>query len=255
MGAMAVDRAREEIGDLYPGLPGHDPVQGSLYGDSYSTGDRVPVAYLWTRTVPCPNPAERPHLVPLVRQTWLAKRPGRCAALKVVPNRHDMSLRYEFVQATSAGGLGFDPEAFSRSGSTTCPLCGAPVSIEYVREQAMAGELGVELMSAGLLPLHGRGKTYVGSDEARALAPSDRIRHALDSLIDQGITPPAERITPRGLGIRVPRTDWSRSPTCSLNANSCYSHPLVSSRGKRTLECWTTAWNMNVPRRSPRTLE
>ncbi|MGB9629297.1 MAG: REP-associated tyrosine transposase, partial [Thermodesulfobacteriota bacterium] len=45
----------------------------------------TPVAYIWTRTVPCKNPGCG-AIVPLVRQTWLCKKPGRYIALRVSPS-------------------------------------------------------------------------------------------------------------------------------------------------------------------------
>jgi len=45
------------------------------------TGFLQPVAYLWTRTVRCKNP-RCGQQVPLIRQTWLCKKPGRFVAMK-----------------------------------------------------------------------------------------------------------------------------------------------------------------------------
>jgi adenine-specific DNA methylase len=42
----------------------------------------TPVAYLWTRTVRCNNP-NCGGTVPLVRQTWLAKRQNHYVALGI----------------------------------------------------------------------------------------------------------------------------------------------------------------------------
>ncbi len=54
-GNWMLDSAREELADLYPPDP-----DGS-----------VPVAYLWSRTVPCPNCGAE---MPLIRQYWLARK-------------------------------------------------------------------------------------------------------------------------------------------------------------------------------------
>ncbi|MGH3005451.1 MAG: DUF1156 domain-containing protein [Gaiellaceae bacterium] len=190
-GRQLIERARVDIGDLYPELLGEGHAQATIDGGEVSAGRRVPIAYLWTRTVPCPNPAERPHAVPLVRQTWLVKKSGRYVALRIVPERGEMALSYEVVEASTPEGLGFDPAGFSQRGSTTCQLCGASVQLDYVKTQAKAGRMGAELMAVGLLPPRGRGKTYVGSEEAAALLPDlDRVAAMLGDLVDAGLTPP-----------------------------------------------------------------
>ena len=86
-------------------------------------GYLMPVAYLWTRTVTCKNPACQAK-VPLVRQTWLCKKDKRYAALKIIAPKEAKRVRFEVVEATTAKGLGFDPEAGSKGGNATCPFCG-----------------------------------------------------------------------------------------------------------------------------------
>lgn len=82
-GNWVIENVRTEIGDLYPSikvgevvpeefeqielLPQSKPKHLSL------AKTLTPVAYLWTRTVKCPNPACGAS-VPLVRQTWLCKK-------------------------------------------------------------------------------------------------------------------------------------------------------------------------------------
>lgn len=67
-GKRWVDQVWEQLSDLYPP---REPGDGQLlFGDLEQEGRR-PLAYLWTRTVRCPNPALPEHRVDLVRQTWL----------------------------------------------------------------------------------------------------------------------------------------------------------------------------------------
>ena len=75
-GQWILERARDEIGDLYPAI-GASHEQPTLDGTrTYVNATATPVAYLWTRTVPRPTPALQPHDLDLVRQTWLVKKPG-----------------------------------------------------------------------------------------------------------------------------------------------------------------------------------
>lgn len=192
-GRWLIERAREEVGHLYPAPPG-EPEQGAL--DGLSSGSRrVPIAYLWTRTVPCPNPAERPHAVPLVRQTWLVKKSNRSVALRMVPDRASMTVAYEVVESRGQAGLGFDPAGFSERGSTTCPLCGASVTLDYVKSQGTNQPLGAELMAVGLLRPGQRGKNYVSGRAAAILLPdSSLVEEVLDKLAKRGLEAPSENV-------------------------------------------------------------
>src|SRR6185312_7912458 len=131
------------------------------------TGDedqgRLPLAYLWTRTVRCPNPATPEHDAHLLRQTWLGRRDKRAVALKPVVDRKNWSMRYDVVEATSEAGLGFDPAEGSRGGEVTCRICGAPVLGDYVKSEARAGRMGTAPLAAIVVKKVGkrRGREYL----------------------------------------------------------------------------------------------
>ncbi len=114
-----------------------------------------PVAYLWTRTVRCKNPSCG-ATVPLVRQTWLCKKKGRYAALKMIAPRGEKQVRFEVVEAVGQAvgqaaslspekALGFDPAGFSKGGNATCPFCGTVADSNYVsRGQRQADRAAVD---------------------------------------------------------------------------------------------------------------
>jgi putative DNA methylase len=87
-GNWVLEKVKAEIGDLYPLIPdpkskGTKPLrQADMWQakEEVPAGYLVPVAYLWTRTVRCKNPACG-ATVPLVKQTWLCKKKGRYVAL------------------------------------------------------------------------------------------------------------------------------------------------------------------------------
>lgn len=80
-GNVVFEIVRREIGDLYPLIPdaaygGKKPPKPAptLFktagkSEVIPAGFLVPVAYLWTRTVPCKNPGCGAQ-VPMLRQTW-----------------------------------------------------------------------------------------------------------------------------------------------------------------------------------------
>lgn len=191
-GAWVLERARAEIGDLYPSV-GASHEQMSLDGKrTQVNAAATPVAYLWTRTVPCPNPALAPHDLDLVRQTWLVKKPGkkgktgRIVALKPVVDRKGLAVGYEVVNATSEDGLGFDPTSGSERGNASCRICGASVSADDVKRIAKQGNLGRRLIAMATVTAGKRGKTYIGSADAAAHIPDrDTLADRLASCVSR----------------------------------------------------------------------
>ncbi len=129
-GNWVIEKVRAEIGDLYPeigngelGIGDDDKAeQSDLQLDLFSQNQiqnrstersrsqkskngLTPVAYLWTRTVKCPNPGCG-AAVPLVRQTWLCKKSKKYVALKVIPNHETKQVEFEVVEAATERGLG-----------------------------------------------------------------------------------------------------------------------------------------------------
>jgi putative DNA methylase len=183
-GKVWVDRAWEQLADIYP------PV-GPGYGQQEIGGTGEPrraLAYLWTRTVSCPNRALPEHQAPLVRQTWLARKSGRSIALRPVVDRGAFAVRWEVVESTSPKGLGFDPADLSRRGHTTCLVCGASVSSDYVKAEGLAGRLASAPLAAVVLKPSGRGREYMPAGTYPLPDDADCERR----LKDLDVTPPDE---------------------------------------------------------------
>jgi putative DNA methylase len=184
-GNVWIDRAWKQLADLYPSVrPGTG--QQTLGGDEEA--GRRPLAYLWTRTVRCPNPALPEHRVDLVRQTWLARKSGRAIALRPIVDRDALTVRYEVAEATSSAALGFDPAAGSRRGQATCRVCGAMVTSDYVKAEGRAGRMGISPLVAVILKSSGRGREYVPVGDY-VLPQEDECLKRLASL---PVTPPDE---------------------------------------------------------------
>lgn len=134
----------------------------------------TPVAYLWTRTVPCKNPACG-AIVPLVRQTWLCKKPGRYIALKVhtgkMPVLPEKIPTYTVVQSSARletkaiEEFGFDPVKFSKAGNSTCIFCGTVADSQYIKSLAQASRLSKQLMAVVCTKSGEKGKIYLSPNE------------------------------------------------------------------------------------------
>jgi len=127
-----LDRAREEIGDLYP----------------KDTSGAKAVAYIWARTITCPRP-DCAVRVPLIRQTWLSKKLGRMYAYKIESNGPGSQIRYTVVgPVKSAKDFDFDPGVGStRGGTAVCPCCGTPLSEKHIKAEALSGKMREEMVA------------------------------------------------------------------------------------------------------------
>nr|WP_176229113.1 DUF1156 domain-containing protein [Candidatus Hakubella thermalkaliphila] len=208
-GKWVLEKVKEEIGDLYPSIP--DPgehkvsksVQEAMFGSASQAledGFLTPVAYLWTRTVPCKNRSCN-TTVPLVRQTWLCKKAGRYAALKAAPevakNRVCFTVvqSYARTEAEAIREFGLDPGAFSRAGNTACFFCGTVADSGYVKQEGRAGRMGKQLMAVVCAKAGQRGKIYLGTDEvdSNLLPDDDAIQQRIAQLCrETGLTVPKE---------------------------------------------------------------
>jgi putative DNA methylase len=127
----------------------------------------IPVGYIWARTVPCQNPTCGAE-IPLMRQTWLAKKDKRQIALKIVPDHAQKRMEFEIVgQAGVVGAhggapfLGFDPERGTVArANVECPLCGSVIDDQTTRRLFQEGKAGQRMVAVVLHHPQQRGKRY-----------------------------------------------------------------------------------------------
>jgi putative DNA methylase len=122
-----------------------------------------PIAYIWTRTVRCKNPACG-AVVPLLRSTLLCKKDGRNVAVKIILAKEKVA-RFSIVESTNLSGLGFDPWAFSAGGNATCPWCGTVADLDYVKEQGWSGRIGHQMLATACTKLGRTGKVYKSPED------------------------------------------------------------------------------------------
>jgi putative DNA methylase len=197
-GRRWVERTWTRVGHLYPRLREEEADQEQLSIDAEDPARQRaagrPIAYLWTRTVVCPNPERPPHIVPLVRQTWLAKKKGRYVALRPSVDRDALTVAWEVVEAPTEAGLGFDPAAFSKGSATSCFACGAALDADYVRNAGRRRALGITPLAAVLLRTSGRGRDYLPVGQY----PEPSVDDCWDVLQGLEVDPPDEVIPPTG---------------------------------------------------------
>ncbi|QZA33771.1 DUF1156 domain-containing protein [Hydrogenibacillus sp. N12] len=143
------DEAEKRIGNLYPKV---------RLPEEQGGGEATVIAWLWARTVRCPNPACRAEM-PLVRSFWLSKRKGNEAWVEPVVDRKQTPPAVRFVVRT---GHGAPLEGTVNRRGATCLCCGSPVTFPYIRGEGKAGRMGARLMA--IVAEGARGRVYLEPD-------------------------------------------------------------------------------------------
>ena len=141
-------------------------------------GQARPIAYLWARTVACPNPACN-AVVPLVRQLWLSKKSARKIALQLIPNETTKACDFRAVEDSD---ISFDPNRGTMQlGKATCPFCAMVADGTYLRQRAMSGKMGLQLLTAVVLDSRGK-KRYITTDTSQGI-PQSTVTAFLASVV------------------------------------------------------------------------
>lgn len=140
-GTWMKEEAQRRIGNLYPKVQ----VPAEQGG-----GEATVIAWLWARTVKCPNPACG-HEAILVRSFDLSKKKGK--EWHVEPHCEGGEVRFDVApgKATQDGTV-------NRRGAT-CAHCGAPIDFKYCRDEAKNNRMGAKLMS--IVAEGQRGRVYI----------------------------------------------------------------------------------------------
>lgn len=147
-GTWTKEEAARRIGHLYPKVK----VPAEQGG-----GEATVIAWLWARTVKCPNPACG-HEAILVRSFDLSKKKGK--EWHVEPVCEDGEVRFEVApgKATQDGTV-------NRRGAT-CVHCGTPIDFKYVRAEGRAHRMGEKLMA--IVAEGKRGRVYCAPNDEQA---------------------------------------------------------------------------------------
>ena len=176
------DEAESRIGDLYP--------QATL-----DDGTKAPViAWIWARTVRCPNPACGIEM-PLVRSWWLGKKKGKEAWIQpvIVPDReHPSGKRVEFeIGHGATGGPSAAEDGTVATAGAICVACGSAVALNHVRSEGRAGRLGAQLTAV----------VAEGNRRRIYLPPDDEHRRA--AAVERPDSAPEAMLPEEALGFRV----------------------------------------------------
>ncbi|MDL2259626.1 DUF1156 domain-containing protein [Deltaproteobacteria bacterium OttesenSCG-928-K17] len=150
-GEWMKQEAFKRIGHLYPKVQ-IPKEQGG--------GEATVIAWIWARTVKCPNPACGCEM-PLVRSFELSKKKGKEAYVAPVISGGLISS-YQVKQGTDA------PDGTVNRKGATCICCGASVGFPYVRDEGKQGRMGSRLIA--VVAEGSGGRLYISSEKSQVLA-------------------------------------------------------------------------------------
>jgi putative DNA methylase len=125
--------AQKRIGDLYPTI---------TVPKSHGSGQATVIAWLWARTVKCPNPACGIDM-PLVKSFCMSSKSGRRTWVEPLLDHTTRHLVFKIHQGEAVPG----PKGTVDRKGARCFACKTTVPLEYIRAQGKAGCMGSQMMA------------------------------------------------------------------------------------------------------------
>jgi len=122
------------------------------------------VAWVWARTVKCPNPACNCKS-PLIRSFTICKKKGNIASIHPVVEDGTISYKMEYGKIIPGGTI-------NRTGAK-CISCGASIPLDYVRSEGKAHRMGNDLIA--IIADGPKGKVYLPPTIEHALAADIKL--------------------------------------------------------------------------------
>ncbi len=142
-------KAFEKIGHLYPKVK----VPAEQGG-----GEATVIAWIWARTVKCPNPACG-CMIPCASSYVLSKKKGKCAW--IVPAIEGDHISFKVHTGASLPKDLAEPKK-GRGAAFVCPACGETTLDEYVKREGKAHRIGEQMMA--IVAESGQGRLYLSPD-------------------------------------------------------------------------------------------
>ncbi len=139
-GEWMKQRAFEKIGHLYPKVADAEGKEHTV------------IAWLWARTVKCPNPACGCEM-PLLNAFALSKKKN--AEVSIDPALINGKVSYQVKQGKKDGGT------VNRKGAM-CVLCDTPVDFSYIRQEGKDNRIGKRLLA--IIAETKKGRVYLSPD-------------------------------------------------------------------------------------------
>lgn len=174
--------AQKKIGQYYP--KAKLPIESG-------TKEAPIIAWIWTRTVKCPNPACG-GFMPLARSFWLSKKRDQKWWVEPIIHRDRQTVSFEVKT-----GHGEPIPGTKQRGKTSCILCGSQnITDAVLRSQATEHGIRVQLMA--IVADGPKGRLFLSPDDRTtpivAAPPAEWLEQPLP-LISRWFSPPAYGLT------------------------------------------------------------
>jgi putative DNA methylase len=166
------------------------------------------LAYVWARTVACPQTGKP---IPLSPNWYLQTGDDPVAVRLLTPATVDVGT-IEIVRGTRAVASAHPDLGTVRRGAALSPWTGEVVNGDYIKQEAQAGRMGQQLYAIATKTPSGRGfRSPDDDDEAGAAAAARELEHRQSELVAAGLIP--DEAIPAGNKTAEPRrygmTQWS----------------------------------------------
>ena len=153
-GEWMKQEAYKRIGHLYPKVKVPREQGG---------GEATVIAWIWARTVKCPNPACGCEM-PLASSFVLSKKKGKEAWVKPVPDGDHVRFKIQSGKCPKE----YESYKLGRGATFKCPCCGEVTSDEYVKQEGKEGHINSQLMA--VVAEGKRGRIYCSPSEEHIFA-------------------------------------------------------------------------------------
>lgn len=181
-GDRVLHHASKRVGHLYKEVPIPDELGGDV---------GKPMAWLWARTVPSPDPAFSGCHTPLVSNFVLSEKGDRAAYVTIELDDTGRSWQSVVVQGKAPDVAKAKSGTKAGRGAFRCVFSGTPITSKYIRGQGATGNLGLRLLAC--VVLRGRNRFY--------LTPTREAEQ--DALTAKATWEPDTELPEKALGFRV----------------------------------------------------
>ncbi len=174
-GAWMREKAWERIGQLYPqvDLP-----------KEYGGGKATVIAWLWSRTVPSPDPAFAGVQVPIASSFLLSSKAGKEAWIEPIVDKQTRSIDYRVHNGGTKEQIAKAKQGVKVGRANfRCLFSDAAIETSYVRQQAKAGNMAEVLI--GIVAEGNRSRLFLSPSSQH----EDIARSAIPSSKPEGVVP------------------------------------------------------------------
>lgn len=157
-GKWMCKEAERRLGHLYPKV---------FLPKEQGGGEATVIAWLWTHTVTCPNPACGIQM-PLVRSFYLSQKKDK--EVWADPEV-DYLTAPPTIRFTVVTGKGRPKEGTINRQGGHCIVCGTPAPFDYIRSEGMASRMASQLMA--IVTEGNSGRLYLASTEEHTIIATD----------------------------------------------------------------------------------